>query len=56
VFLSKALEKYDLESRILASILKTVAVMLGVAVLLVAAGAIWEGTIAGALVRWLSGS
>jgi len=54
VFLSKGLEKYDMESDVLLSILQSVAGMLGFALICIFAGALWEGSVAGQLVQWLS--
>jgi len=55
VFMSKGLLKYSMEDAVLASILGSVARMMGAALLLVAVGALWEGWVAGWLVRLLSG-
>lgn len=56
VFLSKALLKYSLESEELTSVLKSVGLMLILAILLVVSGATWEGVIAPRLVSILTGN
>lgn len=53
VFLSKALLKYALESKRLESVIRSVALMLLFAAVLVVLGALWEGFIAPEVVRLL---
>lgn len=55
LFLSKGLPKYDLESPVLASILRTVLRFIAISALLVALGAAWEGWVAPHLVALMSG-
>lgn len=56
VFLSKALLKYSLESEELTSVMKSVGMMLGLAIFLVILGAAWEGLLASWLVSLLTGN
>jgi uncharacterized membrane protein SpoIIM required for sporulation len=54
VFLSKALLKYALESKRLESVIRSVALMLLFAAVLVVLGALWEGFIAPEAVQLLA--
>jgi uncharacterized membrane protein SpoIIM required for sporulation len=54
VFLSKGLAKHAIHSDVLASISRTVVVMLVLAAGLIIVGAVFEGTVAGSLSQWLS--